>query len=127
MNGEMYPKQFFPLDGVILNEVKDPCIRLCLSPVTRYTSLPKTQESKIPTNSSNGHPKLLNPLPLHSSKFSFTVFSPKIACQAPNSSNPLRNNNIPLHVSYTRSSILNIEVKKNKPTPQGQGLSGITD
>jgi hypothetical protein len=24
MNGEMYPKQFFPLDGVILNEVKDP-------------------------------------------------------------------------------------------------------
>jgi hypothetical protein len=38
----------------------------------------------------------LNLLPLLSSDFSFTVFCPKIACQASNSSNPLPNNNIPL-------------------------------
>jgi hypothetical protein len=51
---ECTQKQFFPPEVVILNEVKDPCISsLLFSPkgeVHQFGySLPKKQESKIPT------------------------------------------------------------------------------
>jgi hypothetical protein len=68
--------------------------------------------------------KPLNPLPLHLPQFFFYAFLPKIACQALDSPNPLPNNNIPLHVSYAQSPILNIESKKNEEGPEWQQAIG---
>jgi len=46
-------------------------------------------------------------------KFSFPIFSPKIACQAPKPPNSLKQKEIELHVSSIQTAILKIEIKKS--------------